>query len=295
LFDKLGSVDNVVAFAAWQSDNYHANQEAELSSIPTATELINKLCQTDYHQDSEVGELTEMLDSPAFHYIGLGIRNGCGYRLAPNPRVLAATREIHWDDAQEIMPPMFLGINKNVRPVRAGEKRKRSRKDNWSDESNVCSTSDGRNDDSGFLFFQLGHLEYCPAEYWNPDNPHHDNWIATGFAVVVKIDSKGHPQDTHILFNFHPKDEDGDRMDIDSEKEDWGRLPGEKVQRAGALIATHFNKLAHNLSMYVADPTDSNVNEGDVVKQESEFVCAVKIGYPGATRIVRQFTSNNPW
>lgn len=256
--------------------------------------MITKICETNYQQDSEVVELTGMLDSPAFNYIGLGIRNGHGYQLAPNPRVLTATREIHWDDIQEIMPPMFLRINKNVRLVGAGEKRKRSRKDNWSGESNVSNTSNGHNDDSGFVFFQLGHLEYCPTEYWNPDNPHHDKWIATGFAVVVKIDSKGHAQDTHILFNFHPKDEDGDRMDIDSEKEDWGRLPGEEVRRAGALIATNFNKLAHNLSMYVADPADPNFNEGDVVKQESEFVCAVKFGYPSATKIVRQFTSNKP-
>jgi hypothetical protein len=263
--------------------------------IPSAAEYIAKIKNTKYANDDEVSQLTEMLSLPAFPYIGLGKHQNHVYRLAPNPRLLAPIREDTGPTQRDILPHIFLGINKNIEPLPKDEKRKRTRKENNSDESNESTDSTSNNDDTGFVFYQLGMLEYASAEESVQDpemsNPNSLFWCDSGYVVVVLIDSNGNAADTHLLYNFRPLNrEDGVRYAVDGSE--WGWLPGDTIRRAGIKIAGKFSDLRQGYPIHLPNPeTDKNI-EPTWIKSNFEMVQAVKEGDP--PKIVREFVAAAP-
>jgi hypothetical protein len=181
---KLKTGDDVLEYLDWQHEMKQAKHRKTIPQIPKAAAYVSKITGTRYTNDDEVAQLTEMLDLPAFPYIGLGNHQGNGFRLAPNPRLLAPTKEDFDMSQRDILPEIMRGINKNVEPLPANEEGKSTRKENNSDESTESTDSTSNNDDTGFVFYQLGALEYVSAEAWKPElaasDPNSFYWCDTG-------------------------------------------------------------------------------------------------------------------
>jgi hypothetical protein len=291
---KIKTADDGVAYWSWQWQKKQNQRQKTAARIPTAAEYVAKVTNTKYTNDDKVAALTEMLDLPAFPYIGLGNHQGNGFRLAPNPHLLAPTKEDFDMSQRDILPEIMLGINKNVEPLPANEEGKSTRKENNSDESTESTDSTSNNDDTGFVFYQLGALEYVSAEAWKPElaasDPNSFYWCDTGYVVVILIDSNGQGKDVYLLYNFRPMDrEDGDWERYPVREWEWGWLPGDSVRRAGIKIAAKFSDLRHDYPIHLPDPeTDQNV-EPTWMRKNFELVHAVKEGDP--PKIVRQYVA----
>jgi hypothetical protein len=110
-----------------------------------------------------------MMNQRYYPHIPVGHYGGVAYRLMPNTTLLQPTKPVNWEDDRHVYPPTSLGINLTVdqevtvdpkeTPMKAGP-RQRSRKDVRTDESTQSGDSDSKNDKTGFVFYQLGNLEY---------------------------------------------------------------------------------------------------------------------------------------
>lgn len=275
------------AYSRWKLQELSNTRDKMV--IPSAAEYIAKIKDTKYTNDDEVAQLTELLSLPAFPYIGLGVHKGCGFRLAPNPRLLAPTTadSDHEQTQRDVLPHIMLGVNKNVEPLPTDQqKRKRTRKENNSDESNESTDSTSNNDETGFVFYQLGRLEYVSADQWDPtiQDPNSLFWQDSGYVVVVLIDSNGNGADTYLLYNFRPL-EDGTRHQVDDSE--WGWLPGDTIRRAGIKIAAKISDLRHGYPISLPDPAGDKNIEPTWMKKNFQLVQAFKEGFPA--KIVREF------
>lgn len=221
-----------------------------------------------------------MLNRGIHPHIPVGHRRGIAYRLVPNTTHLGPTKEINWDDDKHIYPEMFLGINATADTTSGPSGRpSRSRAHNLTDESTQSGDSDTPNDESGFVFYQLGALQFT-TELEDPATTDiqvisSKQWIETGYVLVVKVGAAGNAEDIYILFNYRPEDENGDRSLV----AECGYLPlGEHV--AGGRIAENFQELGADFEIQIS-------NDKYDIKDQYELVNCVRLEYP--TRIVRQF------
>ncbi|KAF2116315.1 hypothetical protein BDV96DRAFT_573786 [Lophiotrema nucula] len=258
--------------------------------IPSCDEYFKVIQETNYRDEDHLNRLIMMLDAPAMPYIGLGKIFRTHYRLSPNPRVLAPSIDLpHRNDPRQLLPETLLGVNTNIwHPV--GHPDLKRRRERGSDET-VISVSSGEtdvDDRNGFVFHQLGLLEYYEGPLTTEefvkaplqqivDGP----WQSTGFAVVVKISgAKGDPGEIWIIFNFKPEDEDGDRHAWENETE-WGQLPEHNTNCGMVKIADSLEELGHgkNINRDILSKIASNVDLVRVVKSSlHRFIIRREVG-----------------
>ena len=108
---------------------------------------------------------------------------------------------------------MFLGINVTVTLKEdhaiEGEqamRRQLTRKENRSDKSTRNDDSHSTNDDTGFVFYQLGALEYTTGlqdvKTTDIDLLASKTWIDSNFVLVANIGVSGWSEDVHALHIF---------------------------------------------------------------------------------------------
>lgn len=291
-FSVMKNRDDRKAYNKWKMRQTLKERDKVAPSIPSAADYVKAIVETKYTNDNEVARLTGMLSLPAFPYIGLGTHVNCGFRLAPNPELLAPTFEDlvrRPGPKHDVLPYIFLGVNKNVEPLPMDEMREGTQKESNSSKSNHSTDATSNNDESGFVFYQLGKLEYVPADSWDADaavqDPKRLFWWDTGYVVVIVIDSDGNGKDIHLLYNFRPQDEeDGKRYQVDDSA--WGWLPGDPIRRAGVKLAGRFSDLQHGYPIHIPDLEKDKDIERTLIKREFELVQAVKEGSP--PKIVRE-------
>ncbi|KAH7135022.1 hypothetical protein B0J11DRAFT_149707 [Dendryphion nanum] len=271
---SFGSSDHFSKFLTWRA-GYRAAQRAPIeASIPKHGQVYNqRIANTNFLDSGSYVHLKALLDQPYFPYIPIGHYKGFKYRLVPNTDILAPTVPINWDTEKEVLPDMFLGITKAIEPL--GDNRKRSRKLNLSDESDV---STGDNDGTGFCFFQLGSLQYADKGSLDENKSAREiEWKDTGYVVVVEITLNGNAGNVHIIWNLNPYDECADRIEVKYTPDScWGFLPGDyKIQhRVGIRIAEKFDDLSaeKSLASFLEDPTNL---EKHVIPPKSKLSCVV--------------------
>lgn len=207
---------------AWVSRRFHRMNRA----IPQS-EFIDRILATDFGNASSRGQflwMMEMLNTP-FCLIGEGTfgKDYTGYALDPGPAYLWPNKQD--EDDFDLVHQSILGINLNVRQVDADEA-ERSRKDplpmdRWMLKTPEGSTRRGNPRDTnrpeaeGFIFVQLGMLcAYSGPRPWaevrtlGREAIIPNSWAATGFGVVLQINSRGRPGSVWVIYNFHTLDED---------------------------------------------------------------------------------------
>jgi len=169
-----------------------------------------------------------------YPHIAIGHYDGVAYRLVPSTTLLEATRDIDWEDTRYIYPPMFLGINVTVTLKEdhaiEGEqatRRQLTRKENRTEKSKKSGDSHSTDDDTGFVFYQLGALEYTTGlqdvKTTDIDLLASKTWIDSNFVLVAKIGASGRSEDVYALQFFWPENEDRERFRVDEDS--WGYLP----------------------------------------------------------------------
>ena len=235
---------DLIAYHDWKH-----SQELAKDLVPTVFDYQQRICTTNYYDPEEVDSLMKLLEHKTAAYVPLGQHSGKGYRLKPSSGILNVTVPTE-GSFRTALPHEFLGLVKgvSVRTPKVGglrniisiatsptqEEAKGHRKD-----SAISITTLG-NDDTGFVFFQLGALEYADQAQWARRAgrvPACDlTWTATEDVVVVELNDSGKSGDVYVLCGRQPYDETGALGDLPSDH------PNSKPY-AGARIAKSFGEL----------------------------------------------------
>ena len=114
------------------------------------------------------------------------------------------------------------GVNTNVQPRIPS----RSRKANFSEESTKSNEFDD-SDFAGFVFHQIGNLEYWaddPGNLRSYEDAAKGPWRPTQFYAVMRFGRNGAANRVYFVYDFYPEDDYlEERRKIDDD--DWGYLP----------------------------------------------------------------------
>lgn len=173
------------------------------------------------------GKLVNAIQRTIVPWIPVGSdRNGEIYRIVPGAYGLRPDElEPKTEVGRELVSLNVLGVNTNVQPkIPVGR-----RQADLSEESSKSNESDDM-DTGGFVFHQLGSLEYWGDEAENLtsyEDAANGVWLPTLFRVVVRFGTSGAANGIYIIYDFYPEDEDGSRGQK-TENECWGQLPEDK-------------------------------------------------------------------
>ncbi|KAI9774440.1 MAG: hypothetical protein M1839_001723 [Geoglossum umbratile] len=200
-----------------------------------ALELVSHVCDTGIRAETATGLMAQITDLHGLLGNASIVRRiFISFGLQPDQPDPEADRSFVLDSLLDIC---VLGVNTNVQPKIPVHRRM--------DNLPVMSTKFNESEDSeitGFVFHQIGILEFW--ESWGGDGGGsvEDNdvesskdvdrgkWRPTGFHVVVRFRRSGAANGIYIIYNFYPKDEEGDHyLKINSDR--WGRLPDDKTRQ----------------------------------------------------------------
>ena len=203
----------------------------------SASEFIRKVNTIDFLDDAALDPLAAEVDKDVQPGIPLGRIGKVLYRLVPDffclrPHVLELP-----PTNRPVLPECFLGVNSTVQPREPSQPVNR-RKANLSEESTSTADSDDT-DAPGFIFFQLGMLEYqyCSSvedisEIYDEVK---DDFHESGFCVVARLTRFGRVESIHIIFDMFPTMDEEDARFWDTPDNrfryagsDWGMLPTSK-------------------------------------------------------------------
>ncbi|KAF2249766.1 hypothetical protein BU26DRAFT_518321 [Trematosphaeria pertusa] len=244
--------------------------------IPPAKEIIAIFRRADVRNGNDICRIIGTLNLPGMPYIGLGTMNNVGYRLYTDPELLAPTRDRLHDEPRRLMEESVMGVNLNVIPPIG----KRA-----TQEPVLSDDSEALKDKNGFVFCQLGSLQYYDGDTRSASEHllRKGRWVHTGYAVVAKIDgSTGKLGEIYIMFNFRPVDDDGERAEYWPGGIEYGELPEVDFRFTMAKIADDIQELQHG--------KDFTLHLGTVRYGNFELVPAVKTR--NLRHIVRQYVSS---
>ncbi|KAK2746202.1 hypothetical protein FQN57_003324 [Myotisia sp. PD_48] len=128
---------------------------------------------------------------------------------------------------REIISPNVLGVNLNVQPLLPSH----CRIANYSEESTLSNESDDH-EESGFVFHQIGILEYFfPADKDEDGSDSQDESLPADFGVVVRIGRNGAPAGIYLIYDSYSVDPDivMSRPTQRPNTDRWGELMGSHV------------------------------------------------------------------
>ncbi|KAI2621118.1 hypothetical protein GGR54DRAFT_89515 [Hypoxylon sp. NC1633] len=189
--------------------------------IMTPAQLVNRIDSINFfNEDEHERLLTEGLRAHVRPWVPLGKIGNHLYRLAPSPAGLRAQRE---EDKQNpnLLPACYLGVNTTVQPQQPELPLSR-RATNLSAQSDMSAESDDA-DAPGFIFHQLGALEYIEADSEDElptslGEADDWDWERTCFMVVARLGPFGRASGIYVIFDMFPRQ-------LDDLGGDYGRGP----------------------------------------------------------------------
>ncbi|KAF2127196.1 hypothetical protein P153DRAFT_61331 [Dothidotthia symphoricarpi CBS 119687] len=230
------------------------------TTTPLPRDYWTKIISTNFCNRNSVSSLATLLDGNKNPYIALGSHQGILYRLWPNPSVL----EIPDDQVDSNEKRQLCGGGGFILGANMLLSQSRRRRQEPSDESTGSDDSTQGNDDTGFVFVQLGQVESTTPAVRNAilsrssqNNPADVPWDDTGYALVAEITASNTVGPVWILYNMNPiYPEVGDRTPIDAESTEWGYLENDSIRRAGVKIANHVTELGENYTWNLQKPLE---------------------------------------
>jgi hypothetical protein len=244
---------SIQRYMNWNSEQLELSRELPLP--PSAAEITEAIEQVDFLNERSYADLCNLLQTDLYSHIDIGMHDQYHYCLKPSLTQLEPEdHDIDWDDTRHMMPESVCGINISKTIEWTGNQRK----DNSSDESSTSDVSTG-NDDTGFVFMQLGSVFYLDnarrLKYRNENKPLIQMpWSDTGFVLVIEIQDDGRAGAPWLLYNFRPRNEiEGYRDSYNQSDSMWGKLPYQSDQRICVKIGSSFSELQLGKEWYMTN------------------------------------------
>lgn len=220
--------EDLLAYSFWARDQLNKRDKKENEPISRST-LLDMIATMNCTTNTHCTMLLDTIGRTTVPWIPIGTgEEGVPHRLAPGAgRGLLPDREAP-DIKERILNDDILGVNTNVQPATPMhlESRRKRRLSQMSSDLNA----DVDCKDGGFVFHQLGPLEYWSGNndlkvLQNPNLAKEGMWMPTRFYVVIRFSSDGTPGGIYIVYDFYPEDGGGNR-DRKIEHDEWGYLHG---------------------------------------------------------------------
>ncbi|KAH0538689.1 hypothetical protein FGG08_004764 [Glutinoglossum americanum] len=238
--------------------------EREMTNI-SPEELTEVLVTMNFNSDIARGKLVNVLERSVVPWLPVGRdRAGTIYRIVPGAYGLLPDQQDPKTD-RELVSMNVLGVNTNVQPTIPF----RSRKANFSEESTRSNESDDF-DYAGFVFHQIGNLEYWaddPDDLRNYEDAANGTWSSTQFHAVMRFGRDGAANGVYVIYDFYPEDEylEERRKTV---RKDWGYLPSDLSNQRITLakIANQITDLRFGRTFDFAEALDYPVELVRAVK-----------------------------
>jgi hypothetical protein len=228
------------ALAEWASAGIRQSRVRDLTPVDRDV-LINKIDSMNYRNDYAQSVLVDWLERDVKPWIPIGKDQIAHYRLVPGAYCLMAHKD-DYNTPHQILCENVLGVNTNIAPRKPA--RDRSQQQNMPEISTASNETD--NGKGGFVFHQLGTLEYfagARSQTTSMDKLGRSAWLSTGFCVVVRFGSAGQAKGIYLIYDMFPENVDGDRVEIESGNT-WGRLvPDAALQFSCAKVGATLREL----------------------------------------------------
>jgi hypothetical protein len=163
--------------------------------------MITKM---NYNSAFDRSKLVSALQQSFVPWLPVGNdRDGDIYRTLPGAYGLRPDQLKPKTGGRELVSDNVLGVNTNVQ-TRSPVGRRQA---NLSEESTQSNTSDD-SDVGGFVFHQIGTLEYWsdePENFLNKEDAAQGPWLPTGFCVVMRFTRSGGANGLYIIYDFCPE------------------------------------------------------------------------------------------
>ncbi|KAL8839279.1 MAG: hypothetical protein Q9170_001796 [Blastenia crenularia] len=268
-------------YYAWCAGPLRQQIEAKKESwCPDGTTVKKLLQDLNYTDTQSMWDLDLLYRLDYLPVILVGRSRGILFDVLLTP-VLCASRQIKGNEKRVVLLGSILGINSNVEPIKQSEQqppspsrsRRRRRSEFRSEESNDSAESDDYDPNNFHIMYQIGALRAYMGKATSDKDKIADkkSWRDTGFALVTDV-TTGTARGVWIVYNFYPKDADGDRYHLDDDDE-WGWLPGyegiDDRQFSVAKIADRLSQLGSGF----------NFGLSNQIPHEPELVRVVKDFY----------------
>ncbi|OIW23324.1 hypothetical protein CONLIGDRAFT_637746 [Coniochaeta ligniaria NRRL 30616] len=238
------STEDRLAYGTWLNNN-HDHSPRPLSASEFCSVVDNK----HLVQWTSLGEFVR---STLFHggklSVPVGSDSEYAYRLVPGPHGLVPhDRNLSpWSQGyarEPLLEHELLGVNLSVQPREPPLPANR-RRTNMSEESTRSGQSDDENNPlaPGFIFFQLGELQYVFHDLEDADllgapaqailaRENDYSWESTGFYLVARLGTTGKMAGVYAVHDMFPVHQYTGRRE-QRRGDNWGVLPrGEQEER----------------------------------------------------------------
>ncbi|KAI9774039.1 MAG: hypothetical protein M1839_001924 [Geoglossum umbratile] len=255
-----------------QDERLFARQMTNISP----EELTEMLATMNYNDPEARGKLVDVLERTVVPWLPVGSdRAGGIYRIVPGAYGLLPDQQ-NPKTNRELVSMNVLGVNTNVQPAIPS----RSRKANFSEASTRSNESDD-SDYAGFVFHQIGNLEYLGS---NPNSlktyadAAKGSWFSTKFHAVMRFGRNGAADGVYVIYDFYPEDEYlQERRKLDNP--DWGYLSSDVSDKpiSIAKIANKITDLRFGRTFDFAGPLDYPVELVRAMKTPEDTVIRVTV------------------
>ncbi|KAI9761715.1 MAG: hypothetical protein M1840_001719 [Geoglossum simile] len=264
-----------IAFCMWSSARADKLlEEREMTNI-SPEELTEMLATMNFNDQIARGKLVNTLERSVVPWLPVG-RDQAGtiYRIVPGAYGLLPDQQDPKTD-RELVSMNVLGVNTNVQPKIPSRSRGASFSGaNFSEESTKSNRPDDP-DHAGFVFHQIGNLEFWGD---NPDNLRSyadaakGPWFPTHFYAVMRFGRNGAANGVYVIFDFYPENEL-------IEHDNWGYLPGDVTneQVTFAKIADKITDLRFGRTFDFAEALDYPVELVRAVKTPENAIIRVTV------------------
>jgi hypothetical protein len=181
--------------------------------VPPMKLVQDAIKNTDFRDDKQVDDLTDLLESNATPYIPLGTFKDLEYSLVASAYTLFGD-EIpahHLSDGSHLLSTSFLALDIDAESLTydtISDAESQSSFSSSTSELNLSHKSDPDHPD-GFVFYQIGDLRWHPRfpEHPTDKDRYSNEWRDTDYVIVFRIPKMGEPIGIYIIYNDQPFDQ----------------------------------------------------------------------------------------
>ena len=241
-------------------------------------DLKEMIANMNYNSAIDRSKLVSAVEQEVVPWIPVGNdRDGDIYRIVPGAYGLRSDQPKPKTGGLELVSDNVLGVNTNVQTRNPVGRREA----NLSEESTQSNNSDD-SDVGGFVFHQIGTLEYWgdePENFQNMEDAARGPWLETGFCVAMRFTRSGGANGLYIIYDFYPEAQDGTSRRVDRRYEHiiWGYLPSGKRQFSIAKIADKITDLRFGRTFDLTEVVEHPVELVRCLKTQQQTVIRATI------------------
>lgn len=204
---QFPSREDLNAFQAW----LRTQRKAFDRFILEPKDFIAQVDSANLIQESFLDHIVFSMTRAPRPIIPIGSDRHFLYRLVAEPHGLQSqdrnsSSTTKTSDSHPLIEFVILGLNPTVQPQEPAVPTNRQIA-NLSETSTHSAESEDDNQAPGFIFFQLGELEYTSYNQEQGWSSTEDDWEKTGFNLVARLGEFGQINGVYAIYNMYPFDE----------------------------------------------------------------------------------------